>query len=105
MIIDFHTHIFPRDIRENRHKHFATEPSFKLLYQSAKSRLIGANQLIDAMDQNRVDKSVIFGFPWKNSAIFKPHNDYIIEMDADFSHNPKDLIRLYEKCGHPALPD
>ncbi|PWJ42818.1 polyprenol monophosphomannose synthase [Sediminitomix flava] len=23
---------------------------------------------------------------------------YIFEMDADFSHNPKDLIRLYEAC-------
>jgi dolichol-phosphate mannosyltransferase len=24
--------------------------------------------------------------------------DYIFEMDADFSHNPKDLVRLYETC-------
>lgn len=24
--------------------------------------------------------------------------NYIFEMDADFSHNPKDLIRLYEAC-------
>ncbi|SMD46169.1 dolichol-phosphate mannosyltransferase [Aquiflexum balticum DSM 16537] len=23
---------------------------------------------------------------------------YIFEMDADFSHNPKDLVRLYETC-------
>jgi dolichol-phosphate mannosyltransferase len=36
----------------------------------------------------------IHGFKW---AIEKKY-DYIIEMDADFSHNPKDLIRLYEKC-------
>jgi predicted TIM-barrel fold metal-dependent hydrolase len=91
MVIDFHTHIFPRDIRENRHKHFAAEPAFKLLYQSAKSRLIGAHELIDAMDQNRVDKSVIFGFPWKNSAIFKPHNDYIIET---VQKNPDRLIGM-----------
>jgi predicted TIM-barrel fold metal-dependent hydrolase len=80
MVIDFHTHIFPRNIRQNREKFFAAEPAFKLLYQSAKSRLIGAADLIDAMDQNRVDKSVIFGFPWKKSALFKPHNDYILEM-------------------------
>lgn len=27
------------------------------------------------------------------------HNyEYIFEMDADFSHNPKDLVRLYEAC-------
>ncbi|PQB02981.1 dolichyl-phosphate beta-D-mannosyltransferase [Polaribacter filamentus] len=36
----------------------------------------------------------IHGFRW---AIEKKYN-YIIEMDADFSHNPKDLIRLYNKC-------
>ncbi len=24
--------------------------------------------------------------------------EFIFEMDADFSHNPKDLIRLYEAC-------
>ena len=80
MIIDFHTHIFPKDIRQNREKFFPAEPAFKLLYQSAKSRLIGAADLIDAMDKNRVDKSVVFGFPWKKSAVFKPHNDYILEM-------------------------
>jgi predicted TIM-barrel fold metal-dependent hydrolase len=80
MVIDFHTHIFPRNIRQNREKFFPAEPAFKLLYQSAKSRLIGAADLIDAMDENRVEKSVVFGFPWKKSAVFKPHNDYILEM-------------------------
>ncbi|MEK6476137.1 polyprenol monophosphomannose synthase [Catalinimonas sp. 4WD22] len=25
---------------------------------------------------------------------------YIFEMDADFSHNPSDLVRLYETCAH-----
>ena len=24
--------------------------------------------------------------------------DYIFEMDADFSHNPNDLIKLYNAC-------
>jgi dolichol-phosphate mannosyltransferase len=36
----------------------------------------------------------IHGFKW---ALAKDYN-YIIEMDADFSHNPKDLIRLYNAC-------
>ncbi len=36
----------------------------------------------------------IHGFKW---AIAKKY-DYIIEMDADFSHNPKDLERLYNEC-------
>lgn len=36
----------------------------------------------------------IAGFKW---AIEKKY-DYIFEMDADFSHNPNDLIKLYEAC-------
>lgn len=36
----------------------------------------------------------IHGFKWALA-----HNyGYIFEMDADFSHNPDDLIRLYEAC-------
>lgn len=36
----------------------------------------------------------IEGFKW---ALTKKH-EYIFEMDADFSHNPNDLIRLYNAC-------
>ena len=80
MIIDFHTHIFPSAICQNRKLFFQSEPAFELLYQSDKSRLIGAIELLDAMDENEVNKSVIFGFPWKNPETFRMHNDYIMEM-------------------------
>ena len=36
----------------------------------------------------------IHGFKW---AVAREYQ-YIFEMDADFSHNPKDLERLYEAC-------
>ena len=36
----------------------------------------------------------IHGFKW---SINKKY-DYIFEMDCDFSHNPDDLIRLYNAC-------
>ena len=49
--------------------------------------------------ENRKEKTglgtaYIHGFKWA----LKKGYDYIIEMDADFSHNPKDLIRLYKAC-------
>jgi predicted TIM-barrel fold metal-dependent hydrolase len=80
MIIDVHTHIFPKEIRQNREKYFPAEPAFQQLYQSPKSRLIGAQEMLASMDANRVDKTVIFGFPWQNSRLFKRHNDYISEI-------------------------
>jgi len=39
-------------------------------------------------------RAYIHGFKWA----LKRNYEYIIEMDADFSHNPKDLVRLYRKC-------
>ena len=85
MIIDFHTHLFPKQVRNNRHSYFRTEHAFKLLYESPASRLVGAEELLNAMDENLVDKSVVFGFPWKNSDTVRMHNDYIIEMVAKYS--------------------
>ncbi len=36
----------------------------------------------------------IHGFKWA----LKRNYEFIYEMDADFSHNPEDLIRLYNAC-------
>ncbi len=36
----------------------------------------------------------ITGFKWS----LEQNYSYIFEMDADFSHNPLDLVRLYEAC-------
>jgi len=36
----------------------------------------------------------IHGFKWA----LKHQYEFIFEMDADFSHNPDDLIRLYDAC-------
>lgn len=30
----------------------------------------------------------------------KKHYEYVFEMDADFSHNPLDLLELYKACTH-----
>ena len=44
--------------------------------------------------KNGLGTAYIHGFKW---AIERKY-DYIIEMDADFSHNPNDLERLYDAC-------
>ncbi len=44
--------------------------------------------------KNGLGTAYIHGFKW---ALDKGY-EYIIEMDADFSHNPNDLVRLYNAC-------
>lgn len=38
----------------------------------------------------------IHGFKWA----IKNNYEYIFEMDADFSHNPDDLLKLYDACAN-----
>ena len=45
-------------------------------------------------EKNGLGTAYIHGFKWA----LKKKYDYIIEMDADFSHNPNDLIKLYKAC-------
>ena len=39
-------------------------------------------------------RAYIHGFRW---ALQKSY-EYIVEMDADFSHNPNDIVKLYKAC-------
>lgn len=48
--------------------------------------------------KNGLGRAYIHGFKW---ALQKGY-DYIFEMDADFSHNPNDLIKLYRACKNGA---
>jgi len=45
-------------------------------------------------DKNGLGAAYIHGFKW---ALARKY-EFIIEMDADFSHNPADLEHLYEAC-------
>lgn len=50
--------------------------------------------LIQRKGKQGLGTAYITGFKWALD-----HNyEYIFEMDADFSHNPNDLIRLYKAC-------
>lgn len=89
MIIDFHTHIFPKAVREQRERYFDNEPAFALLYASPRSKMVGASQLVAEMDAQGVDKAVTFGFPWSAADTTKRHNDYILAAAA---RHPERLI-------------
>lgn len=89
MIVDFHTHIFPEIMRSERQRYFADEPGFELLYRRSDSKMAGVRELIDTMDRHKIDKSVIFGFPWKNPETYRRHNDYI---KASMDKYPERLI-------------
>lgn len=86
MRIDFHTHIFPPEIVNDRSRYCEKEPAFSLLYNTPKARLITAETLIAALDESEVDQAVVFGFPWTAEKHFQRHNDYILEAVQKYPH-------------------
>ena len=50
--------------------------------------------LLQRQDKTGLGTAYIAGFKW----CLERKYDYVFEMDADFSHNPNDLIKLYNAC-------
>jgi predicted TIM-barrel fold metal-dependent hydrolase len=79
MILDAHTHIFPPEICRHREDYFGDEPGFRQLYSPVKAKLVEAEELIKAMDEAEVEGAVTFGFPWRREALWRRHNEVVLE--------------------------
>ena len=89
MIIDFHTHVFPPQIKKNRSKYIDSDPCFAILYSEKNAKLTTADELIDSMDKEGVDISVIVNIGWVTHELCVETNDYILESVARY---PERLI-------------
>ncbi|MBA7485978.1 hypothetical protein ES707_21530 [subsurface metagenome] len=84
MIIDFHTHVFPPEIKKNRDKYIDTDPCFAIIYSEPKAKLVTADELIASMDEAGVDLSVIANYGWTTHEFCVETNDYILESIARY---------------------
>lgn len=62
--------------------------------KSNQSKYPGRLHLLERTEKAGLGRAYIAGFHW---ALERGY-DYIFEMDADFSHPPKDLVHLLEAC-------
>jgi len=85
MIIDFHTHIFPPKINQDRLRHIDRDPLFALLYSRPQAKLATAEELIASMDKTGVEISVIINAGWTTNELCRETNDYILESIARYS--------------------
>ncbi len=89
MIIDFHTHIFPPGIKEERSYYLRRDPCFAELYSNPQAKLATAEELIESMERDGVDCSVVLNIGWGSYELCRKTNDYIIESVGKY---PKRLI-------------
>jgi uncharacterized protein len=79
VIIDFHVHLFPPDVVEQRQKYLVQDEWFRLLYTDPRARMATVEDLIAAMDDAGVDKAVVFGFSWCGTDLCINTNDYTLD--------------------------
>jgi hypothetical protein len=84
MKIDVHVHIlspeFIRDVKQNMER----DAHFKSLHESPKSKFATAEILLENMDKNGIDKSVVFGFSCLDPGMCRECNDYIIDVASRY---------------------
>ena len=79
MTTDFHTHIFPPWLQREREKWVERDATFGELFADPKAKMATAEDLIRAMDEDGVDRSVAMGIGWTDADLAREANDYIIE--------------------------
>jgi len=100
MIIDAHVHICPPQVRLDRQPFLEDEPEFSGIYSDPRAELVGAEDLVATMDEQGVDRAVVFGFPWRKEANFRLNNDYVLQAAQRY---PERLIPFC--CLHPGHRD
>ncbi|MBO3115579.1 polyprenol monophosphomannose synthase [Winogradskyella sp. DF17] len=62
--------------------------------KALQSEFKGQLHLVQRQGKTGLGSAYLSGFKWA----LERNYQYIFEMDADFSHNPNDLIKLYNAC-------
>lgn len=88
MIIDFHTHALPPQVKNNRSRYVGMDAAFAEIYSGDKVRIATAEDLIASMDRDGVDVSLIVNYGWSTHEFCVETNDYILES---ISRYPKRL--------------
>ncbi|GAA4452321.1 polyprenol monophosphomannose synthase [Rurimicrobium arvi] len=68
------------------------------IVRGLQSEFSGRLHLVCRSGKLGLGTAYIFGFKWSLEKGYR----FIFEMDADFSHNPDDLLRLYDACKNGA---
>lgn len=103
MIVDFHTHILPPQVKENRDDFVKGDACFAEFYSSPKAKIATAEELIASMDQAEIDTSVILNTGWMSQELCAQINDYILEAAARYPDRLVAFCAIQPKVGEAAI--
>ena len=89
MIVDFHVHILPRWVVEEREHLARVDPCFGMLYANPAARIATADDLIRSMDEAGIDTSVVLNIGWSSHELCVRTNDYLLDVASRY---PKRVV-------------
>ncbi len=109
MIVDFHTHIVPPFLKEQREEYLARDATLAALFADPASPMATADELVAAMDAAGIDRAVVLGMGWTDRTLARQVNDYLLESADRYrdrlipfcSVNPAwgdEAVREAERC-------
>ena len=78
MIIDTHTHIFPKEFSEKRNQFIALDSTFSEMYTNPKAKIASSVNLIENMNKAEINKSITLGIGWNNISFALKSNNYLL---------------------------
>ena len=79
IMIDFHVHIYPPEIIRDAELISKHKPYFNALTHNRVHKWATADDLLSAMERDGIERSVIFGFAFKDLGLCRLCNDYVIK--------------------------
>ena len=105
MIIDFHVHIVPPELKNQREKYVARDSVFAEMYASPKSKLFTAEELLASMDDAGVDLSVVQNIGWTTPELCAETNDYIADAVRRYPDRLAGFGAVQPASGETALTE
>ena len=105
MIIDFHTHVFPPRLVEERGAYSKRDGTLAALFADPNAPMATTEDLISAMGEAGVDAAVIMGVGWTDRGIAREANDYLLESAARYSGRLVPFCSVNPAWGEDALSE
>jgi uncharacterized protein len=104
-VIDAHVHLFPPEVVADRERFLVLDPHFAALYTNPRARLATAADALASMDRNGIDGAFALGFGWRDLALCRMHNDYLIDAQRRFPSRLACFAAIQPLAGESALAE
>ncbi len=105
MVIDFHTHVFPAELRDRRDELLSMDLTLETLYANPAARMASAEELVATMAGAGIDLSVAQGIGWNDIGLAREVNDYLIESVGRFPMKLKGFCSVNPAWGDAAAAE